>query len=389
MRGPVGAPFERLALTAGVMPAPGTLPEPYPYETVTPVHQGFVERDGVKTWYGQFGDAGAWLVFAPVYQIANAHMLKGIVPWLAQHFRVVVMDLRGNGRSDRPKAQEQYSFDLYYADFVAVLDRLEIDRAAVVGISASAMTALRLAAEQPARVSHIVVAGGYPHRLAADPGTAALVSSVAERMRSDWPAYLDDFFGILFNEPHSTKPYEDGVLHAGGASDGATVAMGMTGWVGADVRELARAVRCPTLVIHGDQDLRVPYERGEEIARLVPGARLLTIGGGGHLMCGRDPVAFARIVRDFVAPAAGPTWVRGMARKRRALFISSAIGLGHVQRDLAIAPRDAQAAARFGNRLVHGTPGFDLPRKRGRAAAPHHGTPGQRKPAFRESGRRA
>ncbi|MDQ6683778.1 MAG: alpha/beta fold hydrolase, partial [Pseudomonadota bacterium] len=162
--------------------------------------------------------------------------------------------------------------------------------------------------------------------------------SVAERMRADWPAYLDEFFSIVFTEPHSTKPYEDGVRLGGGATDGATVAMGMTGWIGADVRELARSVRCPTLVIHGDHDARVPYERGEEIARLVPGARLLTIGGGGHLMCARDPVAFARIVRDFVAPVvAGSTWVRGMARKPKALFISSAIGLGHVQRDLAIA----------------------------------------------------
>ncbi|MDQ6685431.1 MAG: alpha/beta hydrolase, partial [Pseudomonadota bacterium] len=151
MSGPAGeGPLpERLALVAGAMPEPGVLPTSYPYETVAPVREGFVERGGVKTWYGQFGDAGPWLVFAPVYQIPNANMLKGIVPWLAQHFRVVVMDLRGNGRSDRPKAQEQYSFDLYCGDFAAVLDRLEIEQAAVVAISATAMIALRLAAEQP------------------------------------------------------------------------------------------------------------------------------------------------------------------------------------------------------------------------------------------------
>jgi predicted glycosyltransferase len=104
------------------------------------------------------------------------------------------------------------------------------------------------------------------------------------------------------------------------------------------MRKQAQSVRCPTLVIHGDNDRRVPYAKGEEIARLVLGAKLLTVGGGGHLMPARDPVAFSRAVRDFVGPAPKPaTWVRGMARKRRALFISSAIGLGHVQRDLAIA----------------------------------------------------
>ena len=77
---------------------------PYPYETVSPVREGFVERDGVRSWYAQFGDSGPWLAFAPIFQIVNAHLLKGVVPYLSQHYRVVVMDLRGNGRSDRPTA---------------------------------------------------------------------------------------------------------------------------------------------------------------------------------------------------------------------------------------------------------------------------------------------
>lgn len=330
-------PPRRLALTAGPLSAAG-LPEPYPYETIAPTREGFVERGGVRTWYGQFGAAGPWLVFAPVYQIANVHLLKGVVPWLAQHFRVAVTDLRGNGRSDRPATQDRYSFDHYYADFVAVLDRLEIERAAVVGISATTMCAIRLAVEQPARVSHLVVAGGFAAWLADDPAVKAVVAASLAQMRSDWPAHVDRFFGMVFNEPHSTKPYEDGALRHGGATDGAVVAMGLTGWIGTDVRALATKVACPTLVIHGDRDERVVLERGREVVALVPGATLLVVEGGGHLMCARDPVAFARTVRDFVAPPTAPArWVRGMARKRKALFVSSAIGLGHVQRDLAIA----------------------------------------------------
>lgn len=329
---------DRLVLSAGPLPAPGTLPEPYPFETIAPVREGFVKRDGVRSWYGQFGSSGPWLAFAPVFQIANTHLHKGVVPYLAQHFRVVVMDLRGNGRSDRPSLSEAYSFDHYYADFVAVLDRLGIDRTALVGVSATTMVTLRLAAEQPERVSHLVIVGGFAERRLDHPAAAAEAQRVMQRMRDDWPAYLDEFFGIVFTEPHSTKQFEDGVLHSGGATDGATVSMGLAGWLGTDVREQARRVRCPTLVIHGDGDQRVPYTNGVCIAALVPGARMLTIGAGGHLTQARDPVLFSRTVRDFVGPGpARSTWVRGMARKRRALFISSAIGLGHVQRDLAIA----------------------------------------------------
>jgi len=338
MTRPNRAPLpERLLLQAGHLRESGALPEPYPFETIAPIREGHVERGGVRTWFAQFGDAGPWIAFAPTYQIAHTHALKGVAPYLAQHFRVVVTDLRGNGKSDRPSQPSAYAFDEYFADFVAVLDRLEVDRTAVIGISATAMTALRLAAEQPERISHLVIAGGFAERRMDDPQAAAAFDDASRRMRDDWPAYLDEFFTIVFSEPHSTKAYEDGV-HIGMGSDGATIAMGAAGWAGADVREQARRVACPTLVIHGDQDGRVPYVKGQAVAELVPGARLLTIGGGGHLLQARDPVAFCRAVRDFVGVTPAPsTWVRAMARKRRALFISSAIGLGHVQRDLAIA----------------------------------------------------
>jgi pimeloyl-ACP methyl ester carboxylesterase/predicted glycosyltransferase len=326
-----------MALSAGPLPPARTLPDPYPYETIEPVRQGFVEREGVRTWYAQYGGEGPWLAFAPIYQIANSYMLRGVLPWLAQHFRVMVMDLRGNGRSDRPERESDYTFDHYYADFVAVLDRLEIERTAVVGISATAMCAIRLAAEQPARVSHLITCGGWVTMRFTDPAVLAAAEVARRKMAEDWATYLDGFFGAVFNEPHSTKPYEDAVLRCGGATDGPTNAMGRAGWFGADMREAAKQVRCPALVIHGDGDKIVPAEQARILAASIPGARTVTVGGGGHLLPVRDPVVFARMVRDFAGePQPQRTWVRGMARKRKALFISSAIGLGHVQRDLAI-----------------------------------------------------
>ena len=56
----------------------------------------------MRSWYAQYGEAGPWIAFAPIFQIANTHLLRAVVPWLSQHYRVLVMDLRGSGRSDRP-----------------------------------------------------------------------------------------------------------------------------------------------------------------------------------------------------------------------------------------------------------------------------------------------
>jgi pimeloyl-ACP methyl ester carboxylesterase/predicted glycosyltransferase len=323
----------------GALPAPGRLADDdrLPYGTVQPVREGYVERSGVKSWYAVWGESGPWIAFAPIFQITHSQMLKATVPYLSRHFRVVTMDGRGNGRSDRPQGQSAYAFDEYYADFLAVLDAAGADRVAVVGISATAMTALRLAAEHPQRVSHVIVAGGYADAVIADAKLAERVRAESEAMRRDWPAYLDWFFSILFTEPHSTKQFEDGVRY-GWATSGELVDWCRNGWLRSDVRELARRVQCPTLVIHGDGDRRVFHEKGRQIHELVPDARLLTIAGGGHITAARDPVIFNRAVRDFVAGAPrSRTWVRGMSRKRRALFVSSPIGLGHAQRDLAIA----------------------------------------------------
>ena len=330
---------ESFRKVVGELPEAGRLPEEHrlPYGTVQPVREGFVERDGVKSWYAVWGEQGPWIAFAPIFQVTHSQTLKATVPYLSRHFRVVTMDGRGNGRSDRPRGQDAYTFDHYYRDFVAVLDAAGVDRCAVIGISATTMTCLRLAAEHPGRVTHVIVSGGYADAKIEDPKIAARVHAEGELMRNDWAGYLSWFMDLLFVEPHSTKPFEDGVRY-GWASTGEHVDWARNGWLGSDVRELARRVKCPTLVIHGDRDRRVFYEKGKEIHSLVPGARLLTIGGGGHLTSARDPVAFNQAVRDFVeGKPRTSTWTRAMSRKRRALFLSSPIGLGHVQRDLAIA----------------------------------------------------
>ncbi len=331
---------ERFRSVVGELPEPGRVPETerLPYETVLPAREGFVERDGVKSWYAVWGSRGPWIAFSPIFQITPSQMLKATVPYLAQHFRVVTMDGRGNGRSDRPRGEEAYTFEHYYQDFLAVLDATAgAEKVAVIGISATAMTALRLAGEHPERVSHVIVSGGYAHARVDNEKIAEKVRAESGRMRSDWPGYLDWFFSLVFTERHSTKPYEDAVRY-GWASSGEIVDWARNGWLQTDVREHARKVKCPTLVIHGDGDRRVFHQQGKEIAELVPGARMLTIGGGGHITAARDPVFFNQVVRDFVeGRPRTPLWTRAMSRKRKALFISSPIGLGHVQRDLAIA----------------------------------------------------
>jgi predicted glycosyltransferase len=147
----------------------------------------------------------------------------------------------------------------------------------------------------------------------------------------------------VFTEPHSTKPHEDGVAW-GLDTTAETLLLTVPAVVeptDADAEAICRQVRCPVLIVHGDQDGIVPYDIGAALARWT-GGQMVTIQGGGHAPTLRDPVQVNLLIRNFAESTghrvpASRTWTRGRARRKRALYVSSPIGLGHVRRDLAIA----------------------------------------------------
>jgi hypothetical protein len=153
--------------------------------------------------------------------------------------------------------------------------------------------------------------------------------------------------GRIFTEPHSTKQIEDAVGW-GLETSPQTLILTEEAPLPATTREemeaICRRVRCPVLVIHGNEDAVRPHDSGAAAAKLTRGA-LVTIEGGGHAPQARDPVKVNLLLREFVesvaprrlAGAATRSWTRALRRPRRALYVSSPIGLGHAQRDVAIA----------------------------------------------------
>jgi pimeloyl-ACP methyl ester carboxylesterase/predicted glycosyltransferase len=316
-----------------------------------PSRDGYVERDGVKIHYEVFGDGEPTVLLLPTWSIMHSRHWKMQVPYLSRHCRVITFDGRGNGRSDRPTEPEAYAEREFAADALAVLDATQTPRAIIVGFSLGAQRGLLLAANHPERVQAAVFIGGnYPgggepvpertvysweDELATDEGWAKHNHHYWLR---DYQGYLDFFMSRMFTEPHSTKPIED-TVGWGLETTGETLAL--TYWAPFmerdEARELARRVRCPVLLIHGDHDAIGSVTRAIALAEDT-GGRLALLEGSGHAPHVRDPVKVNLLLRDFVKPAPPPRrWVRGKSRRKRALYISSPIGLGHAQRDVAIA----------------------------------------------------
>jgi len=100
-----------------------------------------------------------------------------------------------------------------------------------------------------------------------------------------------------------------------------------------------RKIRCPMLMIHGDDDQIQPYGRAQAVAE-VTGAELVTIAGGGHNPLGRIPAKCNALIVDFLDRKLGVAAPKRRAKRagkaKKALYLSSPIGLGHGRRDIAI-----------------------------------------------------
>jgi predicted glycosyltransferase len=152
--------------------------------------------------------------------------------------------------------------------------------------------------------------------------------------------FLEFFFAQVFNEPRSTKQREDAVGWALETDAETLVATQLAPRLqdAAGVRRLVDQIRCPVLVLHGRDDAVLPHDSGAALAAMTGGV-LVSLEGSGHSPHARDPVKVNLVLRDFIGRRRAPTsaWTRARARPRRALYISSPIGLGHAQRDVAIA----------------------------------------------------
>jgi pimeloyl-ACP methyl ester carboxylesterase len=319
-----------------------------------PVEEGIVERDGVKLHYEVYGNGAETIVFVPPWSIVHSRVYKAQLPYFSERFRCVTYDGRGNGKSDRPDDVAAYSFANCVADTLAVMDATRTDAAVLVGLSFGGFVACALAAHYPERVKAAILAGtaavigtSHPHMTT----NHFLVKRTEfegwnkynqDYWHSNYPDFAAHFIENIFSEPHSTKQIEDGVAWANDTTGPvmASTVNGRTIPPPFDVSEaMYRKIKCPVLMIHGDDDRIQPYARGKLVAELT-GAELTTIEGGGHNPLGRIPAKCNILISEFLDRRLGlparPKRTPSLRKAKRALYLSSPIGLGHARRDIAV-----------------------------------------------------
>ncbi|MFF8371647.1 alpha/beta fold hydrolase [Streptomyces lydicus] len=190
--------------------------------------------------------------------------------------RVITVDWRGCGRSDRPTTG--YSIAGLTRDVLEFLDVLELDRPVLIGSSIAGAFTLEAALAAPDRIGAIVpVDAGFHHFS----GMRAAMDKLLADLRADRAGTLADIVPHWYRPGVSAAMIDWTVRQLLDASF--LIDQLVVDQADYDPRDRLGDVRVPTHLLHGELDTEVPLSVARECAALIPGARLTVVEGAGHI----------------------------------------------------------------------------------------------------------
>jgi pimeloyl-ACP methyl ester carboxylesterase len=222
---------------------------------------------------------------------------------LSTDHRVIRFDLPGSGLSP-PDPSGDYGDARSIAVLTALMDRLGVGRASVIGNSMGGRIAWTFAAEHPERVDRLVLISpdgfaspGFEYGRQPDiPATIKLMRYVLPKplvRMSLAPAYTDP---KAMTDERATRYYD--LMRAPGVRDAMIARMQQS--IRFDPVPQLRTIRAPTLVLWGEQDRMIPLTNARDFVDAIPGSTLATLVGVGHLPQEEAPARSLAIVRDFL-----------------------------------------------------------------------------------------
>ncbi len=260
-----------------------------------------------------------------LHSLGTTHAIwDGPAERLAGGFRLIRPDLRGHGLSGVTPGP--YRIESLARDQFALLDALGVGEVIVAGVSIGGMIAQAMAATEPARVRALVLCA----TALAIPGREAYRERAA-LVRAEGTAPIEAAtLARWVSAAGGDSPAASGLATMLRRTDREGYAASAEALAAADLTVATSALRLPTLVLVGEEDLATPPEAARALAAAIPGARLETVPRAAHIPTMEQPEAIAAAMLRFLAPA-GERYEAGLAVRRAVL------GEAHVARSLAAA----------------------------------------------------
>ncbi len=238
--------------------------------------------NGAELYYETEGRGPNILLISPLG--SDSSFWARQVQAFAQKYRVITFDSRGTGFSSG--CSESHSTEQIAQDAIALLKKLNVTRTHVVGLALGGLAAQHIALLQPQLVDRMVLASTYAK------ADETLTDTVLGWQRIAREGSMDDLFNVCLNSLFSREFAED--------SDGeltklrtffqlnlqtpADFLRQSTAGIRHDTREMLGRIQCPTLVLHGEEDMVVDRSMALSLAEGIPDAQSVFIPRGAHFM---------------------------------------------------------------------------------------------------------
>src|SRR5688500_4880759 len=240
-------------------------------------NQGYVEHDGVRIWYASYG-SGPTVILLHGGLGHSGNWGYQVPALVSSGYHTVVIDSRGHGRSTRD--ERPFSYDLMAADVLAVMDTLNLEKAALVGWSDGAVIALILSDKSPAHV-----AGVFFFACNMDPsGTkefefTPIIGRCISRHMKD--------YAQLSATPEQFNEFSEAV---------GLMQRTQPNYSADDLAQIS----VPVAIVHSEHDEFIKPEHAEYLARSIPNAEFIYLQGVSHFAPLQRPEQFNTAMLAFV-----------------------------------------------------------------------------------------
>lgn len=255
----------------------------------------YFEHDDCSLHYEEYGRGAPVLL---VHGLGSSCLdWEYQIPVLAAQYRVIVVDVRGHGRSDKPR--ERYSIPGFSADIEALLEHLQLGPVHLVGLSMGGMIGFQLAVEQPHLLKSLTIVNSAPE---------VKVKSFDDFRQFAKRWLLARVFSMetigkglgknLFPKPEQAELRQK-IARRWAQNDKRAYLASFSAIVGWGVQEQLSRISCPTLIVTADRDY-TPVALKETYTQLIPDARLVVIEDSQHASPLDQPAAFNQILLSFI-----------------------------------------------------------------------------------------
>lgn len=266
----------------------------------------FAENQGVKIYYEDYGCGEPVILLHGFTNSLQIWKLAGYVDGLKKSYRLLLVDQRGHGKSDKPHHPDDYSLEKRMEDVIAVMNCSGCARASLLGYSMGGWLAFALGLNYPARFVSLIAGGAHPYR--------EDLSEFADIDGSDSAAFINALSAFLGeNIPPQFHPPilgNDLVALSAAARKRSSFEARLSGLV------------LPCLFFAGEKDKR--FVKVEACAAKLPHAKMFAVPSAGHVATLLDTDAILPEIKNFLrsvssAEATGPlskifTWLRSCVK---------------------------------------------------------------------------